>query len=121
MVICDNFHQYQQAKSQNVKIALQLLRLPWIGFQIYLKGGVRIIPEEPAANGTLASVQFYLNKSLEYPIDYVRDYVAPPPLPGADPVASCAHPLLAHGAITDAHFYEKLREARKTARCMRRQ
>ena len=52
IIICDSFHQYHACKSENIKIAMGLLRRPWIGFQIYLKGGVRLIQEVPDPSGS---------------------------------------------------------------------
>ena len=121
VVICDNFHQYQASKSQNVKMALGWLRTPWIGFQIYLKGGVRLIQEAPDSVGNLATIQHLISHQQKYPIAYVEDAIAPSSEPDAIPTAPCAHRDLPYGAVTDGHFYEKLREARRLGRSAKRE
>jgi len=120
-VICDNYHQYQVSKSQNVKIALGHLRVPWIGFQVYLKGGVRLIQEEPDAFGNLVAIQHYISSNQKYQIDYVKDFIEPTPPPDAVPAASCAHRDLPYGSIVADDFYQQLREVRRLDRVARRQ
>ena len=114
MIICDNFHMNHAAKTQHVKIALGSLRKPWIGFQIYPKGGVRLIPEVPNAQGLLVAIHHIITHQQKYQIDYIRDRMDLPPGPEdivPPPIASCAHRRLPYGCIVDDDFYAKLRDA----------
>ena len=107
-IIQDNYHQPHARKTLILKNKLAALREPWLGVQIYLKGGVRLIRTPKL--GEIADAIRSSGKAIGYFHDGSTS--GPPGPRHTTPASSVAHAKLAHGCLTDPDFDQQLRAAR---------
>ena len=76
IIIIDNFHQSPPCKSARIKQRMALLRKPWCGFQIYLRGTSALSPSITGPDGLEEINKLIITRlpsSTSYPVQVIRD------------------------------------------------
>jgi len=110
LILQDTYHMPYASKDLSMKTHMKILRKNWIGVQVYLKSGIRLVHPAatdvtPGQHCTGGDVIQNILANYGKPIKLVRDT--------ADDVIvgpggrSSAHPAMSYGAIASKDFYEK--------------